>query len=144
LVALGATTTVDFYRNLMRPDATDAHYVVSSKWFTALWGLIALAFAYFCQFADNLIQAVNLIGSIFYGPVLGLFLVAIFSKRIGGDAVFWGAALAQALVIVVHFCLSSRIGFLWYNPIGAAGCVLFSWLIQMARPAAPPKEMAPA
>ena len=139
LNALGSTMAVDFYRNLFRPDATDAHYVAAAKGFTALWGLIALGFAFFCQFADNLIQAVNLVGSLFYGPVLGLFLVAFFFKRIGGTAVFWGAVLAQVLVISVH--LTGRVAYLWYNPIGAGAGVLFSMALQTlpgfaARPAA--------
>ncbi|HWD18368.1 MAG TPA: sodium:solute symporter [Verrucomicrobiae bacterium] len=138
LTALGATMTVDFYRGPFRPSESDAHYVAASKWFTALWGLIALAFAFFCQFADNLIQAVNLIGSIFYGPTLGLFVVAFFLKRVGGNAVFWGAALAEALVIAIHF--TGKVAFLWYNPIGVGACVLFSGVFQMfcrARPGFP-------
>ena len=139
LNALGSTMAVDFYRNLWRPDATDAHYVFASKGFTALWGLIALAFAFFCQFADNLIQAVNLVGSLFYGPVLGLFIVAFFFKRISGSAAFWGAVIAQILVIGVH--LNGHVAYLWYNPIGAGAGVLVSMALQMVpgfsvRPAA--------
>jgi Na+/proline symporter len=129
LNALGSTTAVDFYRNLWRPDATDAHSVFASKMFTAWWGLIALAFAFFCQFADNLIQAVNLVGSLFYGPVLGLFLIAFFFKRINGSAAFWGAILAQALVIGVH--LTGQFAYLWYNPIGVGACVLVSLALQL-------------
>jgi Na+/proline symporter len=129
LNALGSTVAVDFYRNVFKPDATDAHYVMASKGFTALWGLIALAFAFFFQFADNLIQAVNLVGSLFYGPVLGLFIIAFFFKRIGGTAAFWGALAAQVLVIGVH--LTDKVAYLWYNPIGAGAGILFSLLLQM-------------
>ena len=90
LNALGATTTVDIYRHLARPDATDAHHVAASRWFTAGWGFVAIGFALSAQLAENLIQAVNILGSIFYGVVLGLFLVAFFLPRVAGTAVFLG------------------------------------------------------
>jgi Na+/proline symporter len=127
LNALGSTTTVDFYRHVIRREATDAHYVTASKWFTAFWGLVAIAFALFAHLAENLIQAANIIGSIFYGAPLGLFLVAFFLKRIGGTAVFWAAIAAQALVFAL--CLT-RISYLWYNVIGCAACILFSIILQ--------------
>jgi len=128
LNALGSTTTVDVYRHLVRRDASDAHYVVASKCFTAFWGLVAIGFALFANLAENLIQAVNILGSIFYGVVLGLFLVAFFLKRIGGTAVFWSALAAQALVFVLYFNLS--ISYLWYNVIGCAACMAFSIVLQ--------------
>jgi Na+/proline symporter len=128
LYALGSTTTIDFYRHIVRRRADDAHYVKASKWFTLLWGLVALGFALVFQMAENLIQAVNIIGSIFYGVVLALFLVAFFIKYIGGTAIFWGAASAQILVIALYFCLS--ISYLWYNVIGCAACVILSLVIQ--------------
>jgi Na+/proline symporter len=130
LNALGSTTTVDFYRYLIKRDASDAHYVTASKWFTLLWGLVALAFALFANLAENLIQAVNIVGSVFYGVVLGLFLVAFFVKRVGGTAVFWAALVSQALVFILYFSLN--ISYLWYNFIGCAACVLLSLAIQSA------------
>jgi Na+/proline symporter len=130
LNALGSTTTVDFYRHVIKRDATDAHYVAASKWFTLLWGLVALAFALFANLVENLIQAVNIVGSVFYGVVLALFLVAFFLRWIGGTAVFWAALAAQMLVFVLYFSLN--ISYLWYNFIGCAACVLFSLLIQAA------------
>ena len=96
LNALGSTTTIDFYRHLLKREASDAHYVAASKWFTLFWGLVALAFALFANLAENLIQAVNIVGSIFYGVVLALFLVAFFLRRVGGTAVFWAALAAQS------------------------------------------------
>ena len=125
LNALGSTTTVDFYRHVLKREATDAHYVAPSKWFTLLWGLVALAFALFANLAENLIQAVNIVGSVFYGVVLALFLVAFFLRWVGGTAVFWAALAAQTLVFVLYFSLS--ISYLWYNFIGCAACVLFSF-----------------
>jgi SSS family solute:Na+ symporter len=128
LNALGSTTTVDFYRYLVKREASDAHYVTASKWFTLFWGLVALAFALFANLAENLIQAVNIVGSVFYGVVLALFLVAFFLKRVGGTAVFWAALVSQALVFVMFFSLN--ISYLWYNFIGCAVCVLLSLIIQ--------------
>lgn len=124
LNALGSTTTVDFYRHILRRDASDAHYVMASKWFTALWGLVAIGFALGAQLAENLIQAVNILGSIFYGVVLGIFLVAFFVPRVAGTAVFWAALAAQGLVIGLYATLS--ISYLWYNVIGCAACMLLS------------------
>jgi hypothetical protein len=113
---------------VLRPNATDAHYVMASKWFTAAWGIIAVSAAVFANLVENLIQAVNILGSIFYGVVLGIFLIAFFIKRIGGNAVFFAAIIAQTLVIVGYFTLS--IGYLWYNLIGCAACVLLALLFQ--------------
>ncbi|HWL16127.1 MAG TPA: sodium:solute symporter [Opitutus sp.] len=132
LVALGSTTAVDFYRAAFRPGETDRHYVSASKWLTTLWGAIAIAFALFANLVENLIQAINILGSIFYGVVLGLFLVAFFLKRIGGTAAFWGAAAAQTLVFVLYASLS--ISYLWYNVIGCAACVFFAFALQAVLP----------
>ncbi|HVU22492.1 MAG TPA: sodium:solute symporter [Opitutus sp.] len=129
LNALGSTTIIDFYRHVVRRDADDAHYVKASRWFTALWGLVAIGFALVANLAENLIQATNIIGSVFYGVVLGLFLVAFFFKRIGGTAVFWAALAAQALVFILYFTLS--ISYLWYNIIGCAACMAFAALFQL-------------
>ena len=112
----------------MAREATDAHYVAASKWFTALWGVVAIGFALFANLAENLIQAVNILGSVFYGVVLGLFLVAFFLKRIGGTAVFWAALAAQALVFALYATLS--ISYLWYNVIGCGACMAFSVILQ--------------
>jgi Na+/proline symporter len=128
LNALASTTTIDFYKHVIKRDANDEHCVVVSKWFTAFWGLVAIGFALFANLAENLIQATNIIGSIFYGVVLGLFLVAFFLKWIGGTAVFWSAIAAQALVLVMYATL--KISYLWYNLIGCAACIGFSIVVQ--------------
>jgi Na+/proline symporter len=130
LNALGSTTTVDFYRHLLKREASDAHYVAASKWFTLFWGFVALAFALFANLVENLIQAVNIVGSVFYGVLLALFLVAFFLKRVGGTATFWAALTAQTLVFVLYFSLN--ISYLWYNFIGCAACVLLSLILQGA------------
>jgi solute:Na+ symporter, SSS family len=128
LNALASTTTVDFYRHIIRREASDAHYLIASKSFLVLWGCIAIAFALFANLSENLIQAVNIIGSIFYGVVLGIFLVAFFLRFVKGTAVFYGAIASQLLVFVLYFSLS--ISYLWYNFIGCAICVALSVLIQ--------------
>ena len=91
---------------------------------------MAIGFALFANLAENLIQAVNIVGSVFYGVVLALFLVAFFIRRVGGTAIFWAALAAQALVFILYFSLS--ISYLWYNFIGCAACVLFSLILQAA------------
>ncbi|MSU35466.1 MAG: sodium:solute symporter [Pedosphaera sp.] len=129
LNALGTTTTIDFWRHFRPLTAHDeARNIRVAKWFTALWGVCAIGFALFAGFAENLIEAINILGSIFYGVVLGVFLVAFFLKRVGGTAVFFSALASQTLVIVGYFTLS--IGYLWYNLIGCAVCVVFSVFLQ--------------
>jgi ABC-type Fe3+-siderophore transport system permease subunit len=95
---------------------------------------VAIAFALFARLSENLIQAVNILGSIFYGVMLGLFVVAFFLKYVRGTAVFWAALCAQALIFVLFWQLT--ISYLWYPLIGCAACValslLFQWLIPTA------------
>lgn len=138
LNALGATTTNDFYRRVVRPDASDRHVLVASKLFTVFWGLVAVAFASFASLLDNLIQAVNILGSIFYGTVLGIFLVAFFVKRVGGHAVFTAALISQSAVLAL-FTLTD-VGYLWYNVVGCALVVLLGLALQATtfRPAVAP------
>jgi len=128
--ALGTTTSVDFYRHLIHRSGNEDRAVLVSKIATALWGTVAISFALFANVVENLIEAVNILGSIFYGVILGLFLVAFFLKWIRGNAVFWGALVAQTVVLVCFFTLT--IGYLWYNLIGCASCVLASMLLQLA------------
>ncbi|WP_338863841.1 sodium:solute symporter [Myxococcus stipitatus] len=132
LTALGATTTVDFYRRLVRPEASDKHVLVASKLCTVFWGLVAVSFASFASLLDNLIQAVNILGSIFYGTVLGLFLVAFFLKHVKGHAVFTAAVISQATVIGLF--MLSNIGYLWFNVIGCALVVVLSLVAQAVMP----------
>jgi Na+(H+)/acetate symporter ActP len=128
LNALGSSTTVDFYRPIRGAKASDAECVRATRWFTALWGLVAIGFALFAHLSENLIQASNILGSIFYGVMLGLFLVAFFLKNIRGSAVFFGALAAQALVFVLYATLT--ISYLWYNVIGCVACMAFAALLQ--------------
>jgi Na+/proline symporter len=134
LNALGTTTTIDLWRHVRRLAAADeTRNVRVARRFTALWGVVAVAFALFAGFAENLIEAINILGSIFYGVLLGIFLVGFFLRRVGGHAAFFAAVTAQALVIVMYFSLN--IGYLWYNLIGCAACLAFSLLLQALLPA---------
>jgi Na+/proline symporter len=127
LNALGSTTSVDFYR-VFRPGKSDHHYVVATRWLTLVWGIGTIAVASFCSLVENLIEAGNILASFFYGSILGLFLVAFFLRNVRGSAVFFGAVLAQTLVLVLSF--TTNIGYLWYNLIGCAAVLLFAWILQ--------------
>ncbi|MFW5973394.1 MAG: sodium:solute symporter, partial [Bacteroidota bacterium] len=109
--------------------STDAHRVRASRIFTAMWGSIAIGFALFANLVENLIEAINILGSVFYGVVLGIFLVAFFLKRVGGTAVFTAALIAQSFVIALYFTVD--IGYLWFNFIGCLSCVALSAALQM-------------
>jgi hypothetical protein len=121
LNALGSTSTVDIYRRLIRPRESERHYVFVSKALTAFWGLMAIAFAMAATLAENLIEAINILGSLFYGTILGIFLTAFLLKWVRGTAVFLAALLAEGTVITLY--LTTDIGYLWYNLIGC-GTVL--------------------
>jgi solute:Na+ symporter, SSS family len=127
LNALGSTTAVDFYR-VFRPGGSDHHYVVATRWLTLGWGIVTIAVASFCSLVENLIEAGNILASVFYGSILGLFLVAFFLRNVRGSAVFFGAVLAQTMVIVLF--LTTNIGYLWYNLIGCAAVLLFAWVLE--------------
>lgn len=129
LAALGSTTMVDLYRRHRRRKEEDPrHDLLASKVFTVFWGLVAIAFASFASLVDNLIQAVNIIGSLFYGTVLGLFVVAFFLKRVTATPVFVAALVAETLVLTLFF--TTDLGFLWFNVVGCAAVVVLSLLLQ--------------
>ena len=125
LNALAATTTVDLYQR-NRQAHSEQHFVKASKAFTLLWGGIAILFASFGTLVENLIQLVNIIGSVFYGTILGVFLVAFFLRKIQGKAVFWAAIVSEIIVLLI-FGLDV-VGYLWLNVIGAVLTVLFAQL----------------
>jgi Na+/proline symporter len=138
LNALGTTTEVDFYRPLIRPNATDHHYVVAAKVLTAAWGFVAIGIASFASLVENLIEAGNILGSVFYGSILGLFLAAFFIRRVTGSSAFFAALFAQTLVFVLF--ATTNIGYLWYNFIGCAAVLIVAPILQQTvfRSAEPP------
>ena len=137
LNALASTTTVDLYKRSMVKNKTDYHYLKSSKYFTFLWGVLAIAFATTASLFENLIQAVNLLGSLFYGTILGIFIVAFYFKKIQANAVFYAAIFAEIIVIVIHYFNTLenppvwlKMGYLWYNLVGCSLVVIFGFLLQ--------------
>ena len=139
LAALGSTTTVDLFKRLRPRASSPRQDLLVSKIFTAAWGVAAVSFASFAGLLDNLIQAVNILGSVFYGTILGLFAVAFFVRRVSATPVLIAAAVAQTTVLVLFF--ASDIGFLWYNVIGCGIVVLLSSAIEWLRPARPAGAM---
>ena len=139
LNALATTSTIDLWRTF-RPLAAhdESRNVRVAKTFTAIWGLFAIGFALFVSFAENLIEALNIVASIFYPALLGVFVVAFFLKHVKGTAVFWAALAAQLVVIAIFFLgkvyPAHEIGYLWLNPIGCFTCVLFAVVLQTLLP----------
>jgi Na+/proline symporter len=124
LNALSTTTVIDIYKRNHKTKKSEKHYLKASKWFTVMWGLIAIIFASFGSLFENLIELVNLIGSIFYGTILGIFIVAFFFKQIKGNHVFYAACISQILIFIIY--ASYEIGYLWLNFIGAIITILLS------------------
>lgn len=133
LNALASTTVVDLYKRSIRRNKDDKHYLRATKFATVLWGLLAMAFAMFCSLFENLIQAVNIVGSLFYGAVLGVFAVAFFFKKIGGTAVFWAAILSEVVILTLYLLGEKgiiNIAFLWYNLIGCVLVIILGIILQ--------------
>ena len=128
LNALGSTTSVDIYKRSLAPGKDEAHYVKASKWLTLLWGLIAIAFATWGTLFENLIQLVNIIGSLFYGTILGVFIVAFYLKWIKGNAVFISALISEVIVIFIYYL--DIIPYLWLNLVGCFLVVIIATLLQ--------------
>lgn len=130
LNALTATSVSDIYRRTIRPNQGDDHYFKASRWFTVGWGVFIVLFASYADLFDNLIQAVNMIGSVFYGTILGIFFTAFFLKRVQGRAVFGGAIVAQSIVLFLFFFVDKD-AYLWYNPLGCALVMGVGWMLQL-------------
>jgi len=137
LNALATTTVIDIYKRSIVPDKPDKHYLNMSKLFTVMWGVIALAFAMGASLFDNLIEAVNIVGSVFYGAILGIFVVAFFFKKVKGNAIFLAALLGEAFVILL-FVLDKieviSLAYLWLNLIGCVLVVLIALGLNSLKP----------
>ncbi|WP_075343397.1 sodium:solute symporter [Tenacibaculum agarivorans] len=128
LNALASTTAIDLYKRNQNEEKSDQHYVNMSKWFTLGWGVLAILVACVANLFDNLIQLVNIIGSIFYGNVLGIFLLAFFIKFVKSNAVFIGAIITQFIIIVVWYL--DWLPYLWLNLLGCVLVMLIAAIIQ--------------
>ncbi len=131
LAALSSTTLVDVYKRLFRKDGTDKHYLAMSRFFTLAWGVYAVFSAQIAARMGSLIEAVNIIGSLFYGTILGIFVLAFYARRMDGTSAFVGALLSESLVVVLYN--TTEIAFLWYNLIGTVGTVLFAMAVKTLR-----------
>ena len=131
LNALGSTTAIDLYRR-NNEGRDEKHYVRVSKWFTLLWGVIAILVACTANLFDNLIQLVNIIGSVFYGNILGVFLLAFFIKFVKGKATFIAAIITQLTVAYVWFI--DIIPYLWLNALGCLLVMSIAILLQYVLP----------
>lgn len=130
LNSLASTTMVDVYKRMVNPDATEAQYLRMSKIWTLIWGVFSIAVAQFATGMGSLIEAVNILGSLFYGTILGIFVVAFTMKKVKGNATFWGAVLAEILVVVIY--LVNIVSFLWLNVIGCLLVMVLAWVYQQA------------
>lgn len=135
LNALASTTAIDLYKRNVPENRNDEHFVKASKWFTLAWGIIAISVACVANLFDNLIQLVNIIGSIFYGNVLGIFLLAFFFKKVNGNSVFKSAVITQILIFLIYYFgiynlesqgLEPIVSYLWLNFIGCVLVLFFS------------------
>jgi SSS family transporter len=139
--SLASCTMIDFHKRFSKKkEAGETEYRIS-KWYTLGWGIFCIVVAMFTyNIGNSLIEAVNVLGSLFYGVILGVFLVAFFFKKMkNGNAVFWGAALAELLVLTVFILTKTnppvfKMGFLWLNPIGAFGVIFFTLLLNRILP----------
>jgi solute:Na+ symporter, SSS family len=136
LIALGTTTTVDFYLRVRtargRPAGTPAGDLRMSKLLTIAWGGFAIVFASTARLFDNLIEAVNILGSIFYGTILGLFVVAFFLRRVSSTPTLVGGLVAQTLIVILFFV--TDLGFLWFNVIACVTVVAIALALQAVLP----------
>lgn len=137
LNALASTTTIDIYKRSIKKKENDHHYLMSSKYFTLLWGVLAILFATTASLFENLIQAVNLLGSLFYGTILGIFVVAFYFKNVKSNAIFYCSIAAEIIVVSIHFLNHYQLapywlqmGYLWYNVVGCLLVILFATLVQ--------------
>lgn len=132
--SLASCTMIDFHKRFTKKKETSEQEYKLSKWYTLAWGIFCIVVAMFTYNVGNsLIEAVNVLGSLFYGVILGVFLVGFFIKKIrSGHIVFWAAVLAEILVLAVFILTKAgifKMGFLWLNPIGAFGVIFFSLLL---------------
>ena len=138
LTALASTTAIDIYKRNVKGEKSEKHFVNATKYFTLLWGVIAILFACVGTLFENLIQLVNIVGSIFYGTVLGVFLVGFYIKFVKANAIFYSAVISQTTIFFIYYYTihiyptgEEKLGYLWLNFIGASLTVVLSILAQL-------------
>jgi Na+/proline symporter len=137
LTALASTTAIDIYKRNIKTEKSEKHYVNATQFFTLVWGIIAILFACVCTLFENLIQLINILGSIFYGTVLGIFIVGFLVKYVKGKAIFWSAGLSQIIIFLIYYYSihqypsgQEKLGYLWLNIIGASLTLVLSSTFQ--------------
>ena len=138
LNALASTTAIDIYKRNIKEEKTEKHYVNVTKFFTLFWGIIAILFASIGTLFENLIQLVNIVGSIFYGTVLGIFLVGFYLKFVHAKAIFYSAVISQITIFIIYYFAihvypsgEEKLGYLWLNFIGAMLTIVLSVMMQV-------------
>ncbi|MBP6549979.1 MAG: sodium:solute symporter [Flavobacterium sp.] len=138
LNALASTTAIDIYKRNIKEEKSERHYVNVTKFFTLFWGIVAILFASIGTLFENLIQLVNIIGSIFYGTVLGIFMVGFYVKHVQAKAIFYSAVISQLTIFVIYYYAifvypsgEEKLGYLWLNFIGAMLTIVLSILMQL-------------
>ncbi|SMG38849.1 sodium:solute symporter [Sphingobacterium psychroaquaticum] len=126
--SLSSTSVIDIYKRFINKTGTDRTYLIASRLFTLFWGITALVVALFASKLGNLLEAVNILGSLFYGTILGIFLVAFYFKKIGGKAVFWAAILSE--IVVFSIWKADVLAYLWLNLVGCICVILFGYLLE--------------
>jgi Na+/proline symporter len=137
LNALASVTVIDIYKRLCKRNASERHYLIVSKMATVFWGLYAISFAQFANHLGSLIEAVNIMGSLFYGTILGIFLIAFYFKNVRGHATFVAAIIAELSVLACYFF--TEIPYLWFTVIG---CVILISLANILNPLLKGKKLA--
>ncbi|MFI0490564.1 sodium:solute symporter [Flavobacterium sp.] len=137
LNALASTTAIDIYKRNLKEEKSERHYVNATKFFTLFWGVIAILFASIGTLFENLIQLVNIVGSIFYGTVLGIFLVGFYIKYVQARAIFYSAVISQITIFIIYYYTififesgEEKLGYLWLNFIGAMLTIVLAILLQ--------------
>jgi len=137
LTALASTTAIDIYKRNLKEEKSEKHYVYATRYFTILWGIIAILFACIGTLFENLIQLVNIVGSIFYGTVLGVFLVGFYIQYIKANAIFFSAVISQTTIFFIYYFTihiyptgQEKLGYLWLNFIGASLTIILGLLFQ--------------
>lgn len=137
LNALASTTAIDIYKRNLKEEKSERHYVNVTKFFTLFWGIVAILFASIGTLFENLIQLVNIVGSIFYGTVLGIFLVGFYIKYVQAKAIFYGALISQVTIIIIYYYAifiypsgEEKLGYLWLNFIGGMLTIILSIIMQ--------------
>jgi len=133
LYAVASSSAIDIYKTY-KPNQTEQHYLKATKYLVIFWGIICILAACVINLFENLIQLVNIIGSIFYGTVLGIFLIAFFIKYIKAKAIFWSALITQILIIIVYFKYiheEKLISYMWMNPIGVFAVIILAFILQI-------------